>query len=138
MPRGGRRPADRPGRYPSLLVAEDYEGARVPTVRYLNRFGFRVEEAANGDEALARIHAASPHVILTALRLPAMPAQRLARWLAQSGRQIPMIVMTGDAETAVSDRLPQRPAGILLKPYTLPAMLDEVRRVLRTHPTLGR
>src|ERR1700675_3109397 len=83
VPRGGRRPGDQPGRYPSLLVADSYKGARTPCVRYLDRFGFRVDEAADGNEALAAIAARPPHVILVEDALPKMSAWRMVHRLKE-------------------------------------------------------
>ena len=59
--RGGRRPADIPGRYPPVLVVDSDASARRPVVRYLNLFGFQVEEAANGEEALEAVRTYHPH-----------------------------------------------------------------------------
>src|SRR6266480_2418028 len=42
VPRGGRRPTDRPGKYPPVLVAESYDGVRMSCARYLDRFHFHV------------------------------------------------------------------------------------------------
>ena len=132
VPRGGRRPTDRPGRHPVLLVAESSEDVRRRSVEYLDHFSFRVTEAANGDEVLSAVNTALPQVILTELTLPKMPAWRLSRWLANNfrTRDIPLIVMADEFGEDVEPRLGQ-PAGVLLKPFTLATMLDEVRRVLR-------
>ena len=137
MPRGGRRPTDRPGKYPSVLVAESYDGVRVSCARYLDRFNFQVAEAVDGEQALKTIAAEPPQVILAELNLPAMPAARLAQWLSQNWltRQIPIIVLTGDldpSEMQVSDDFLNVAAGMLVKPFTLRVMLDEIRRVMRS------
>jgi len=99
------------GRYPPVLIADSYEGARRPCVRYLDRFHFDVAEAANGEEALKQIVATTPRLIVTEWTLPTMPADRLCQWLAQGWRT--------------------RVAAILVKPFSLETMLNEVRRVLR-------
>ena len=140
MPRGGRRPTDRPGKHPSVLVAESYDGVRVSCARYLNRFNFQVAEAVDGEQALKQIAAEPPQVILAELNLPAMPAARLAQWLSQNWRtrQIPVIVLTGDldpSEMPVSDDCRNVVAGMLMKPFTLRVMLDEIRRVMRNTRT---
>jgi DNA-binding response OmpR family regulator len=111
-------------------VADGYEGARVPAARYLERFHFDVSKAADGDQALKRIAATPPHVILTDWSLPTMPARRLVQWLDQNGhtRNIPVIVMVDDYEPG--EGMPPV-AGILVKPFSLAVMLDEVRRVIR-------
>lgn len=131
VPRGGRRTTDRPGNYPTLLVADSYERARVHCVRCLHQNNFQVVHTADGDEALALIHAVSPHVILTEVGLPAMPAWRLSQWIAQSPRRIPIIVMVDDSDKDAIGRMRQPPAAVLVKPFSAQAMLDAVRRVLR-------
>jgi DNA-binding response OmpR family regulator len=130
VPRGGRRPLDRTGSYPPILVADAYEGARQPVARYLERYHFDVSEAADGEQALQRILAAPPHVILADWGLPSMPARRLVQWLDQSWRTrtIPVIVMVGSYDPG--EGMPVV-AGVLVKPFSLSVMLDEIRRVIR-------
>src|SRR5262245_34262567 len=130
VPRGGRRDYDLPGRGPTVLVADSYEGARRPCVRYLDRFNFDVTEATNGEDALKQIVSTTPRVIVTEWGLPAMPADRLCQWLAQRQRtrEIPVIVVAADFDAG--RRMPGV-AAILVKPFSLEAMLTEVRRALR-------
>ena len=132
MPRGGRRPSDRQGRHPNLLVAESYAAVRRPFVRYLEHYSFLVTQATNGDELLAAVTRARPHVILTEVALPHMAAPRLSQWLANSyhTRHIPVIVLA-DALSESAEATLGNPAGVLYKPFPLATMLDEVRRVLR-------
>ena len=89
-------------------------------------------EAADGEEALSLITAIEPHVILTDSTLPSMPVPRLTKWLAQGWRtrHIPVIVMTADLDPGAEWSL-DNPAGVLIKPFPLTAMLSEIRRVLR-------
>src|SRR6476619_5570126 len=62
--RGGRRATDRAGRHPHVLVADSYDGARIPCVKYLDRMGFCVLEAGNGKSALKHIDASAAHVVV--------------------------------------------------------------------------
>ena len=130
VPRGGRREYDRSGRYPPVLVADSYEGARRPCVRYLDRFHFDVAEATNGEDALKQIVSTTPRLIITEWTLPTMPADRLCQWLAQGWRtrEIPVIVVAADYDAR---RQMPSVASILVKPFSLETMLTEVRRVLR-------
>ena len=129
-PRGGRRATDRPGRYPPVLVAESYDGVRLACARYLQQFNFEVVEAADGEQALARIVSTTPQLILTEWNLPSMPAVKLAQWVAQRRADggIPVIVMANAVE---GDGALARVAGVLRKPFSLSEMMAEVRRVLR-------
>jgi DNA-binding response OmpR family regulator len=130
VPRGGRRDYDRTGRYPVVLVAESYEGARRPFVRYLERYHFDVAEATNGEEMLARIVASPPRVVLMEWGLPLISGSPLTQWLAQGWRtrQVRVIALAGDVDPGAE--MP-RADGVLVKPFSLSAMLEEVRRVLR-------
>ena len=135
--RGGRRPSDVGGRFPSILVADSSDGARRPCVRYLDRFNFDVIEAVDGEEARARIRANPPHVILTEWMLPKLSAPRLAQWLAEDGttRDIPMILLADEDEPEIG--MPPA-ATVLIKPFQLSAMLEAVRRALRASGTASR
>jgi CheY-like chemotaxis protein len=122
-----------------LLVADSHREARMQSARFLDDCGFRVVDVTNGDEAIAAISSTPPRVILMELTLPRMPAWRLPSWLAQGiqTRDIPIIVMNpaiimaGDFEGTVAGPIRFRPAGMLVKPFPLERMREEIRRVLR-------
>ncbi len=139
VPRGGRRASDAAGRYPNLLIADSYDGARGPCVRYLDRFGFRVEECTDGDEALAAIEARPPHLILVEDGLPKMSAKGMVRRLKEQPhtKAIPVIVMTADFDGRGQQPAQIDAAGVLVKPFALSTMLQEIRRVLREHSPLS-
>jgi CheY-like chemotaxis protein len=123
--RGGRRPYDRPGQHPPVLVAEAYEPARTPCAGYLTRLHFEVAEAGRPAEAIALLDAGwQPHVILA----DSASAVALAHRVAHSrGAVIPqLIVMTGSLDEA------QDPAaGLLVKPFRFNTMMRVVRSALR-------
>jgi CheY-like chemotaxis protein len=138
--RGGRRNTDDGSPFPVLLVADSNGDARVPYVRYLKHFGFGVEEVADGREVLPAIRATRPHAILMEPTLPSMPAWRLAERMAEDAQmpEIPIILLAGSVPQDSSGQLPTRAAGVLLKPFPLASMIEEVRRVLRLHPPTPR
>jgi DNA-binding response OmpR family regulator len=130
--RGGRRSADCLGRYPSVLVADSNDVARRSCAEYLARFGFSVAEAVDGDDLMARIVIAPPRVILTESRLRCESTDRLAQWLQQSSwtRHVPVLLMAHDSDAKwCAQQLPA--AAVLFKPFSLDAMLDRVRGLLR-------
>jgi len=86
-------------------------------------FGFQVAEATNGDEAVAAIDAVRPQIILSELTLPLA-----ASLMEKLSRESPMrLIVTTTLENV---RVPPQAVGILVKPFALPTMLNEVRRVL--------
>jgi len=115
VPRGGRRAGDEPGRYPPILVADPHLAVRETVSRYL---------------AMHHFETARPQLILIDWDLASTPTPPPLAWLLESRRtrHIPLIVMVGGYD--VSTIIPPV-AGILVKPFSLSWMLDEIRRVLR-------
>ena len=134
VPRGGRRSYDQPGRHPKLLIADSYDGARIPCVRYLDHFGFHVEQAVDGDQVLAALSTTKPDVILMERGLPLLSARTLGDRLEEHDdtRTIPIIVMTSEFD--VDGTHVEAASGILVKPFPLSSMIEEVRRALRACP----
>jgi DNA-binding response OmpR family regulator len=120
--RGGRRPLDPTGRYPPLLVADSDDGVRRVCVRYLDRFGFDVGEAATGEAAVETLEVHRPKVAIAEFTLP-RDDEFLARVRAYG---VPCIVtMTSDL-----DYSPPEAVAVLVKPFSFKALLTEIRRVL--------
>ena len=132
--RGGRRASDKPGRFPNVLVADSYEGARAPCVKYLNQLGFCVVEADGGREAMAHLDAMTPHVILIENGLPHAPVSHISRWLTESAKNVPLIVMTSALDDAAKSVASLPLVTVLEKPFSLTTMLQEIRRVLGDQP----
>ncbi len=132
VPRGGRRITDQDGRHPFVLVADSYEGARAPLARYLDHFHFLAKEAGDRDQALSTIAEAIPAVILIETDFPDLFPWRLSGYLSAHGRTraIPIIVMVSTGARPSYATGGFRPRAVLVKPFSLAAMLRDIRRVL--------
>lgn len=84
----------------SVLVVEDDHAMRSLLCDELWEMGYRIIEAADGDEALDRIIKDHPALILTDLRMPAGGLDYVSR-LRTLAPTCPIILMTafGDANT---------------------------------------
>ena len=129
FPRGGRRTSDQPGRHPAITIIERYEGVRRPCVRYLEHFNFDVSEAGDPDEGVALLTVTRPAVVLLEDKKSA-GFERLQRQALTLS--IPVVSMATDFsnEDAARKHVTYA-AGVLLKPFSLGTMLDEIRRVIR-------
>lgn len=134
--RGGRRASDQPGRFPKILVADSYDGARIPCVKYLDRLGFSVDQAVTGSEVLERIETARPHVILAENSLRITPIAHIIDRLSRTSQPLPLIVMMSDLSVSEPPLAGLPQVSVLQKPFSLLAMLEEIRRVLRGQPEL--
>jgi two-component system cell cycle response regulator DivK len=115
-----------------LVVEDDMDNRRI-VVKVLSVEGYRVIEAADGVQALARVREEPPDLILMDLALPNMDGWEATRQLKldPATRAIPVVALTafamrGDEEQAraagCDDYLPKpvRPAAIreIVKRYT--------------------
>ena len=123
---------------PLVLIVEDDLSTRVMYRDYLSHCGFRIIDAHNGHQALAKARELRPDVILTDLAVPGMDGFEFCRALQQSEetRDIPILAVTGHAEYLEQpDRF--RQAGILrvlMKPCAPDVIEKELRRLLERAP----
>jgi DNA-binding NtrC family response regulator len=87
-----------------VLIVDDEEHQRQGLAGMVAGWGFATDTAADGQEALDKLHDFQAHVILTDLMMPRMDGSELLRRLAGGDRRIPVIVITafGNIETAVA------------------------------------
>jgi two-component system phosphate regulon response regulator PhoB len=119
---------------PSVLIAED-EGALVTLLRYnLEREGYRVLEAADGEEALLVAAEEKPDLVLLDWMLPQLSGIEVCRRLRsrQETRNVPIIMLTARGEE--TDRIRGLDTGAddyLTKPFSMMELLARLRAVMR-------
>ena len=86
-----------------MLVADDEENQRAGLAKMIQSWGFAVESAADGQEALDKLNAMRVHVLVTDLMMPRMDGFELLKRLGTQGGAPPAIVLTafGNIETAI-------------------------------------
>ena len=126
---GGQVPEE-----PLVLIVEDDLNTRVMYRDYLSGCGFRIADAHNGHQALAKAKELRPNVVLTDLAVPGMDGFEFCRALQQSDvtRTIPVLAVTGHSEYLEQPNR-FRKAGILhvlTKPCAPDVIEAELRRLL--------
>src|ERR1700685_3446785 len=86
-----------------VLIADDEENQRAGLAKMVQSWGFAVETAADGQEALEKLTQNPVHVLVTDLMMPRMDGFELLKRLGSQGNLPPTIVLTafGNIETAV-------------------------------------
>jgi CheY-like chemotaxis protein len=125
--RGGRRDTDRPGRFPTILVADQYGDARSPIARYLLRYGFEVLEASTAAEAAAIAEAHRPQVILSGLNGDSAAAFYDSLTASGPPSRIVIVLLSG-----MDEPVPPQATSVIEKPFSLRPMLETVRQGLRS------
>ena len=119
---------------PLILVVED-EAALVTLLRYnLEREGFRVAEARDGEEAMLQIAEQMPDLVLLDWMLPLMSGIEVCRQLRRlpETRRLPIVMLTARGEEG--DKLRGLDAGAddyVTKPFSPSELIARVRAVLR-------
>jgi len=122
------------GSRPLVFVVED-EAALVTMLRYnLERQGYRVEEAADGREALLRVAEVKPDLVLLDWMLPGLSGLEVCRQLRRrpATRALPVIMVTARTEDADAVRgLDVGADDYVTKPFSMEALLARMRALLR-------
>jgi DNA-binding NtrC family response regulator len=87
-----------------ILIADDDDSARSGLADLLSSWGFEVEQAIDGKDALEKAPAFGPSVVIADLVMPALDGVALLKPLAEVYPNAVVILLTGHAtvETAVS------------------------------------
>jgi two-component system, OmpR family, phosphate regulon response regulator PhoB len=119
---------------PLVLVVED-EAALVTLLRYnLEREGFRVAEARDGEEAMLQIAEQMPDLVILDWMLPLMSGIEVCRQLRRlpETRRLPIVMLTARGEEG--DKLRGLDAGAddyVTKPFSPSELIARLRAVLR-------
>ena len=118
-----------------LLVDDDPSLLKLISIR-LRAAGYDVLPAENGDQALARLPAFRPHLVITDLRMDGMDGMGLFEAIHSRNPTLPVIILTAhgtipDAVTATK----QGVYGFLTKPFDSKVLLDHVEQALKVNGT---
>jgi len=117
----------------TVLLAEDDAGVRVLSKRILERAGYRVLEAVDGDEAekVFAQHADSIDVLVTDVVMPGCGGPELLRRLRHRAPAIKVLYISGYTEQSAGQMMAMdRGAPFLQKPFTDHELLRQVREVI--------
>jgi CheY-like chemotaxis protein len=117
----------------TILLVEDERPVRITVRRLLERHGYKVLEATNGQDALTLVASRQTeiHLVLSDMVMPGMGGMELADRVRALLPTLPVLLMTGYTDEAIT-RSGERPRDeqIIEKPFTLNAMLEKVRWAL--------
>jgi CheY-like chemotaxis protein len=116
-----------------ILLVEDNEMNRDMLSRRLERRGYEVVVAVDGEDGVARATAEAPDVIVMDLSLPGIDGWEATRRLkaAEGTRQIPVVALT--AHAMAGDREKALAAGcddFDTKPVDLPRLVCKIEELL--------
>lgn len=117
----------------TILVVEDAEPLRALTTEFLSASGYRVLEAANGDDAIriAQSYAGAIDLLLTDVVMPRMGSKPLVEQMAQIRPNTRVLYMSGyPNDGIVQAGILANGVTLLEKPFTREILSKRVRQVL--------
>ncbi len=120
------------GSQPLVLVADDEPRITKLVTIALGSEGFRVITAASGEEAVVKAEEYRPDVVLLDIVMPDVDGIEVMRRLRESGRAVPVILLTAKGSTA--DKAMGLDLGAddyVAKPFHPDELAARVRAVLR-------
>lgn len=115
-----------------ILVVDDDFGIRMTVEAILQSEGFDVALAANGMEALERIAADRPALILLDLQMPVKSGWEVLEELRAADVRIPVVFMTAGLR-AQQEAERHHADGFLPKPFELEHVLAVAQRFVPPH-----
>ncbi|MCF8612202.1 response regulator transcription factor [Gordonia sp. HY285] len=115
-----------------ILVVDDDRAVRESLRRSLTFNGYTVDTAGDGLEALEKVIAARPDLLVLDVMMPRLDGLEVCRRLRSAGDDLPILVLT--ARDSVSERVSGLDAGAddyLPKPFALEELLARLRSLLR-------
>ncbi|WP_397421759.1 phosphate regulon transcriptional regulator PhoB [Phenylobacterium sp.] len=125
---------------PYILVVEDEDALATLLDYNLMKEGFRIERAADGEEALLKISEEAPDLVVLDWMLPKVSGVEVCRQIraGTETRRTPVIMLTARSEEADKIRgLETGADDYVVKPFAMSELVARIRALLRrTRPEL--
>ena len=115
-----------------LLLVEDDAALRLGLARQLEAEGYRVDQAADGDDGLFQAREYPVDLAIVDLGLPKRSGLDVVKSLRADGRTLPILILT--ARGSWQDKVTGLEAGAddyLVKPFEYPELAARVKALLR-------
>jgi DNA-binding response OmpR family regulator len=119
-----------------VLLVDDEKPITDGLTPFLQRAGFAVAVAADGEEALRRVESFAPDLVILDVLMPRLDGRQVLRRLRQAGNTTPVILLTNVGEsTERALALEEGADDYINKPFDPFELLARARAVLRrAHP----
>ena len=117
----------------TIMTVDDSASVRMMVSFTLGELGVTIVEAANGNDALAKLEKSPVDMLITDVNMPGLDGISLVRKVRQnpSCRFIPIIILTTESEA--EKKMEGKAAGAtawIVKPFRPEDLLSAVRKVM--------
>jgi signal transduction histidine kinase/ActR/RegA family two-component response regulator len=118
------------GRGERILLAEDDAAVRMVAAEMLQRAGYAVVVASDGDEALRLLGEEVVDLIVCDAMMPRMTGPQLIEAIRAAGDRTPVVLMSGQSQEGATRRGADSLVTTIAKPFTSDELSAAVRRQL--------
>jgi two-component system, OmpR family, phosphate regulon response regulator PhoB len=120
-----------------VLVVEDEDNIAIALDHVMSSEGYLRDRVANGGEAMARIRATHPHLVVLDVMLPEVSGYEICQDVRLDPTLADVKILMMTARGSAMERrkgLAMGADGFILKPFELKELRAEVRRLLGIAP----
>ncbi|MCA9872466.1 MAG: response regulator transcription factor [Anaerolineales bacterium] len=121
----------------TVLIVDDDKLIRTMLRHYCTQSDFEVIEAENGQEALQRINAERPDLVIMDVMMPGINGLHVARRIRKSfdKNQLPILFLTSESDSQTRYEAIAAGAQVFLtKPISLGDLLKSIRQLTADQP----
>ena len=121
----------------SILVVDDNPFIRNMFRKHLERAGFAVSEAEDGQEALRRLERAGADVVLLDVNMPRMDGLECLSGIRERDPRVQVIMVTGETDVKIGVSAMKRGAmDYLVKPVKRDELLDIIGKAIENRDSI--
>lgn len=119
---------------PSILIIDDEKSIRKTLTEILSYEGYKIEEAADGEEGLKKFRSGSFDIVLCDIKMPKLDGIEFLERAREINDEIPIIIISGhgNIDTAV-EAVKKGAYDYISKPPDLNRMLITLRNAMEKH-----
>ncbi|WAT18036.1 response regulator [Aurantiacibacter sp. MUD11] len=116
----------------TILLVEDEDMVRAVAERALARQGYTIVTASDGDEGLEIVKSGEHQfdLVVTDVVMPSMDGPAMAREIRKLAPSLPVLFMSGYAESQLRDEIDIEAMHFIAKPFSVRQIADKVAEVL--------
>ena len=113
-----------------ILLCDDSQTERTSLAHYLNRLGYEVDQAGEGQSAIEHLKNHEVDLVLLDLQMPGMDGFDVLSYLQEHRRGLPVILLSGMPVDQIQQKIHGLPTQALPPLFLKPIDLGQLMQVL--------
>ncbi len=117
-----------------ILVIDDQQAIRFLIRRSLEREGYEVSEAGDGEEGIERFRESPVDLVVTDIHMPRRDGMEVIRELRSHFPEVKLIALSGTPRETIEAATHLGPGYVFIKPFSIKEFLVAVEKLLEDRP----